>query len=132
MPLKGKGVLMFWNGVSGGDDEFLEWHVKEHIPERVGLPGFERGRRYVAMDGEPAYCNFYEVRDPLVLFSDVYIARLNDPTPWTKAVVSTFVDTMRTICDVTFSGGIGAGAYLETLRFSTGDKALEAQRKKKW
>jgi len=61
MPLLGTGVLAIWNGLAPGyDAEFVEWHVKEHIPERVGVPGFLRARRYFAVDGAPAYFNFYE------------------------------------------------------------------------
>ena len=64
MPLLGSGVLAIWNGVAPGyEAEFVEWHVKEHIPERVGVPGFLRGRRYVAVDGAPAYFNFYETEN---------------------------------------------------------------------
>ena len=36
MPLLGTGVLAIRNGLAPGyDAEFVEWHVKEHIPERV-------------------------------------------------------------------------------------------------
>ena len=101
MPLLGTGVPAIWNGVAPGyDAEFLEWHVKEHIPERVGVPGFLRARRYFAVDGTPAYFNFYETETYQVLSSEPYLARLNDPTPWTRKVVSNFQDTSRTICDV--------------------------------
>lgn len=49
MPLLGKAILAIWNGIAkGADDEFESWHVREHIPERVGLPVSLRGRRYAA------------------------------------------------------------------------------------
>ena len=49
MALIGQGVLAIWNGIKPeAEDDFVAWHVREHIPERVGLPGFVRGRRYVA------------------------------------------------------------------------------------
>jgi hypothetical protein len=96
MALLGKGVLAIWNGVATGyESEFLEWHVKEHIPERVGVTGFLRGRRYLSVDGTPAYFNFYETETYQVLSSEPYLGRLNDPTPWTRKVVSNFKDTSR-------------------------------------
>jgi hypothetical protein len=120
MPLLGKGVLAIWNGVAPGyDAEFVEWHVKEHIPERVGVPGFLRGRRYFAVDGTPAYFNFYETETYEVLSSAAYLARLNDPTPWTRKVVSNFKDTSRTICDVAHSTGRGIGRWIETIQLQT-------------
>jgi hypothetical protein len=118
MTLLGTGVLAIWNGIADGrDDAFLEWHVKEHIPERVGVPGFLRGRRYKAIEGDPPYFNFYEVQSPDVLRSPPYLARLNDPTPWTKEVVATFTDTSRTICSVACSAGSGIGAFAAALCF---------------
>jgi hypothetical protein len=120
MALRGKGALAIWNGIADGvDADFVEWHVKEHMPERVGLPGFLSGRRYTAIDGHPAYFNFYEVEDPDVLRAAAYLARLNDPSPWTKRVIARFTDMSRTLCRVTASVGIGAGGFAEVIRFST-------------
>ncbi|WP_265502658.1 DUF4286 family protein [Paracoccus beibuensis] len=116
-PLRGQGVLAIWNGIAPGHDaEFLRWHVGEHIPERLSVPGFRRARRYVALKAEPAYFNFYEVDDPSVLSSSAYLARLNDPTPWTQSVVPYFTDTARTLCRVADSRGHGVGRAMVALR----------------
>ena len=45
MAFLGKGAMAFWNDVTAdGEADFNHWHVFEHIPERVGVPGFLRGR----------------------------------------------------------------------------------------
>ena len=50
MGLLGSAVLAIWNDIApGGDAEFNHWHTREHVPERVGVPGFLRGRRYLAV-----------------------------------------------------------------------------------
>jgi hypothetical protein len=117
--LAGTGVLAIWNGITAGaEDDFVAWHVREHIPERVGLPGFLRGRRYVAVDGHPKFFNFYETASPAVLSSPVYLARLDAPTDWTRQVVQHFTDTSRTICAVRLTRGLGDGAALLTLEFA--------------
>lgn len=117
MPLLGQGVLTIWNGIADyAEAEFVAWHVREHIPERVGLPGFLRGRRYVAVDGHPKYFNFYETADEGVLTSEAYRRRLDAPTPWTRSVVRHFRDTSRTICRVVASVGHGEGGWIETIR----------------
>src|SRR5690606_21876943 len=104
MSIYGKGVLAIWNGIRDGfEDEFLHWHVREHIPERVVLPGFMRGRRYAAFDGHPSFFNFYETRDVSDLSSDAYRAELDRPSQWTQSVVRNFTDTSRTICEVAAS-----------------------------
>ena len=130
MALLGRGVLAIWNGIAAGyEGEFLEWHVKEHIPERVAVPGFLRGRRYVSVDGTPAYFNFYETETYQVLSSEPYLARLNDPTPWTRKVVSNFKDTSRTICDVAHSAGQGVAAWIETIQLQTSLDAPDFSRR---
>ena len=50
-----------------GRADFFEWHNREHIPERVGIEGFLRGRRYVATAGAPAFFTLYNTRDAAVL-----------------------------------------------------------------
>lgn len=120
MALLGKGVLAIWNGIAAeAEDEFVAWHVREHIPERVGLPGFLRGRRYVAIDGDPKYFNFYETTGADALTSPVYQARLDAPTEWTRRVVAHFTDTWRTVCDVAVSHGTGGGGFVDALRLSS-------------
>ena len=129
MALLGSGVLAFWNGVEAGtDDDFVEWHVLEHIPERVGVPGFLRGRRYVGIDGHPKYFNFYETSDPGVLTSAAYRERLNAPSDWTRQNIARFRDSCRTICSVAASLGRGEGAWVETLRLTaqSGSEAFRA------
>jgi hypothetical protein len=120
MGLLGKGVLAIWNDIAPeAEEDFVAWHVREHIPERVGLPGFLRGRRYVALDGFPKYFNFYETTRADDLSSAAYRARLDAPTDWIRKVVAQFRDSSRTICDVGLSFGTGDGGTVEALRLST-------------
>ena len=120
MALLGQGVLAIWNGIrDGAAADFEAWHISEHIPERVAVPGFVRGRRYVAVEGHPPYFNFYETESTTTLVSPAYHARLNDPTPWTRRVIACFTDTIRTVCTVVSSLGRGEGAWIETLRIET-------------
>ena len=124
MALLGKGVLAIWNGVKPGWDEaFLAWHVGEHIPERVGVPGFLRARRYAAPTATPPYFNFYETETPETLSSAPYTARLMAPTPWTTETVAQFTDTSRTACDVVATHGLGTGAFIATIQFTLADPA---------
>lgn len=116
MGLRGQGVLAIWNGVAaGGDVEFNDWHTREHMPERVGIPGFLRGRRYTAVIGAPRYFTLYETEHVSTLASPAYLERVNDPTPWTRRCLPLFRDTKRTACRVSASVGSGIGGVLATL-----------------
>ena len=51
MSLAGLGAVAIWHDLlPAGRDDFHEWHNREHMPERVAIPGFRRGRRYIAVD----------------------------------------------------------------------------------
>jgi hypothetical protein len=52
----GTGLLVVWTDIAAEYEvEFNEWYDKEHIPQLLGVPGFETGRRYQAVDGNPKY-----------------------------------------------------------------------------
>ena len=117
MSLLGKGFLAIWNDIAaGGEPNFHHWHTKEHVPERVGVPGFLRGRRYEAVTGRPKYFTLYETQSIDVLASPAYVERLNHPTPWTRRSVAEFTNTNRTACRVTAAEGRGVGGALATLQ----------------
>jgi hypothetical protein len=118
MSLAGTGVVAIWHDLlPEAKDDFYEWHNREHMPERVGIPGFLRGRRYVADEGEPQYFNLYEADSPEVLRGRDYLDRLNAPTAWTKRVVPSFRHVSRSICRVAFTDGVGTGGTMLTMRF---------------
>lgn len=120
MALAGSGVLAIWNGIADeAEADFVDWHVNEHIPERVAVPGFLKGRRYVALSGVPKYFNFYETETPSVLGSRAYLDRLNAPSDWTKRVVRHFRETSRTACLVAASLGCGDGGFVGAIRLTT-------------
>ncbi|MCO5071273.1 MAG: hypothetical protein M9944_08720 [Rhizobiaceae bacterium] len=124
--IPGQGVLAIWNGIEAGhEEEFLQWHVAEHIPERMAVPGFLRARRYRAVRGFPDYFNFYEVLRPNVLESHAYVSRLNDPSEWTQRVVPHFTAMSRTLCEVVASGGRGVGGFIFTMRFTCASDTLK-------
>jgi len=118
MSLAGSGVITIWNDITDeGRANFYEWHDREHIPERVGIDGFLRGRRYIALTGAPEYFTLYEVQNKTVLTGDNYLTRLNNPTEWTKQSVQHFRNTSRSLCSIETSLGAGSGGFIGTIRF---------------
>ena len=111
------GILAIWHdvGESIGDD-YERWYFQEHLPERVAVPGFVAGRRYEAVAGAPRFLTYYEARGPDVFVSEPYLDRLNDPTPWSTAVLQRFRDTNRTICRRTWESGRIRGAWGVAIR----------------
>lgn len=129
--LAGEAVVAIWNDIP--DDmraQFYDWHLHEHMPERVGIPGFRRGRRYIAVDSAtaPEFFTLYELDTMQVAQGVDYANRLNDPTPATTAVTSRFQNTFRALSRVVVSHGPGSGGVLLTIRFGCDEAHISAIR----
>ena len=118
--LSGEAVVAIWNDIPADTrEQFYDWHIVEHMPERVGIPGFRRGRRYIAIDSatQPEFFTLYELDTMQVAQGMDYANRLNDPTPATKHVTSRFQNTFRALSRVLVSHGPGSGGVMLTIRF---------------
>lgn len=98
--------------------ELEDWHSHEHMPERLRIPGFLRGTRWVALSGEPSYFVLYEAARLAALTSGPYLERLNDPTPWSRRMMPHHHRMTRSACRVRASFGAGVALAMATLRFS--------------
>lgn len=120
--LLGHAAVLIWNDIaSEGREQFYRWHDREHIPERLALPGFLRGRRLVCAGHSPEWLTIYEADDLDVLTSPAYLARLNDPTPGTTATLRHFRNTSRAICVPLATAGASTGGFVLTLRIEMPD-----------
>lgn len=129
MPLLGSAaMLLSFDVAPEAIEEHDRWHTHEHLPERLSIPGFLRGTRWIASDGEPRYMVVYEVEDLGVLTSEAYLARLNNPTPWTQKMMPHYRGMRRGLCNVAGSFGFGQGGTACLLRFSAHEgRAAELQ-----
>jgi hypothetical protein len=118
----GSAAVAIWCDVSPGmREEFDDWHAHEHMPERLSIPGFLRGSRWVSDEG--GYFMLYEVRDEAVLTGAPYLERLNNPTPWSRQMMPHHRDMVRGLCRVEESHGRALGHALATVRFASGQIA---------
>ena len=113
------GILAIWNNVvPGREADFETWFQGEHLQERLGVPGFNYGRRHQAISGSSAFFNFYLVDSPAVLTSKPYLERLDNPTPMTRMIMTeVFRDMNRTLCHRVLRRGDFRGAYAVTVRW---------------
>ena len=117
--LMGQGAVLIWNDIADeGRNEFYEWHDKEHVPERLGIPGFRRGRRFVKRSHSPEWFTMYEADDVSVVTSPDYLARLNAPTPATQRTLQYFRNTSRAVCRIVHSVGGSTGGHVLALRLN--------------
>jgi len=121
------GAVAIWHDIAPeGMDEFYAWHGQEHMPERVSIPGFNCGRRFLARQADLQFFNLYETQSPEVVRGPEYKARLDSPTPRTLSAVKHFRNVARSLCRVLVKhevgeSGLGQGGLMATLRYDIGE-----------
>lgn len=120
MQRRTRAFLAIWHDIDPGmEPEWHRWHTYEHMPERVGIPGFLAGRRYMSDDAAEHRCfTLYEGEDLPVFSSPAYHERLNAPTEWTRKMSPAFRNFMRGACRrvATAGAGHGYGGSVLTIR----------------
>jgi hypothetical protein len=125
MTILGRGAVAIWHDIAPeGREEFYAWHSREHMPQRVGVPGFLRGRRFIAIDADLEFLIIYETRSADVVRGPEYRASLNAPTPWTLATVKHFRSVARALTQVAASLGTADGGIIATLRSNVADDRM--------
>lgn len=118
MALFGKGMLVTLTDVKARDErDFNEWYNREHIDERVNLPGFHRARRYAALRGAPRYLATYECDSVNDLATPDYLALLANQTPWSQAVMAKFTHFHRLTLRIQIDLTHGIGGAVTAIRF---------------
>ncbi len=118
------GALVNFISVEAHDlVDFEDWYSFEHFPERLAVPGFRRGRRYVEVAPEPEsrpveFLSIYETDDVATLTSEAYLAALDSPTEWTRRVAATFVGNDRSVGTLQSFDGAGRSGHVTIVRFS--------------
>ena len=94
--LLGKGMMINWADVAPEHRAaYYEWHSREHMLGRVRIDGFQRGRRYRAVNAQRDFLNFYEVDDIAVLTGPGYLAKANAPSALTQRSAHTALAAMQ-------------------------------------
>lgn len=119
MTLPGTAFLALWNERAATRDDYDVWHTREHVPERLTVPGILAGQRYADGDGPlPSYFTLYSLRDLDVLKSPQYLAVVEQPTSWSLSMRPAMSHWYRRGCDTRFSLGGGTGGCLAAILLS--------------
>ena len=111
-------VAMWWDVAPEVRAEWEHWHSSEHMPERLAIPGFLRGTRWIARSGAPSYFVLYEVAELATITTGAYLERLNNPTPWSRKMMPHHRNMVRSLCAIRASWGGGVPQVLATIRFA--------------
>ena len=99
--LLGQGVMINWSDVAPEHRAaYYEWHSREHMVGRVAIAGFQRGRRYIAVNAQRDFLVLYEVDDLSVLTGADYLAKANAPSALTQRTTPFVKNSVRGIARV--------------------------------
>ena len=120
--MEGVGYLAIWSDLAPEDEtDWMHWITREHAAERVGIEGFLACRIFRAL-GTAAnrYFILYELQNPETVGSPQYLARLNEPTPWSQRIMPRLQNFARGGGRVVASAGIGQSGVLAVLPLDGG------------
>jgi hypothetical protein len=109
-----RGQLSIWTDIDTAHEaDFNSWYDREHMQERMGIPGFLRARRFHAVTPCPRpYLALYDTESLQVFRQPTYQAALARQTDWSRLNFSRMRDTQRRVGELVVDAGQGEGAAL--------------------
>ena len=95
--------------------DFNRWYDREHVEERVRIPGFLSGARYLSREGGRKYLGLYRTESLAAFTTADYRAAFERQTAWSVTNLDRMRDPMRRVCAVRAVTGFGSGSELVVL-----------------
>lgn len=111
---KTRGLLCIWTDIDLQYDlDFNRWYDREHMQERVAIPGFQSARRFGAIDGCPRpYLALYYTDNLSVFRSEPYLSAFANQTAWSRENFTRMRGTQRRVGRLSVEAGEGEGGAL--------------------
>ena len=124
------GILFVWTSADPEHElDFNRWYDREHVEERVRIPGFVSGTRYQSVRGPRKYLGLYRTVSLDAFHTPDYFKAFGQQTPWSMANLQRMVDPMRRVCAIEAETGMGTGAWLAVLRLGASAIGQDAEAK---
>lgn len=124
------GILFVWTSADPEHElDFNRWYDREHVEERVRIPGFVSGTRYQSVRGPRKYLGLYRTVSLDAFQTPDYFKAFGQQTPWSVANLQRTVDPMRRVCTIEAETGMGTGAWLAVLRLGASAIGQDAEAK---
>lgn len=109
-----RGQLSIWTDIDTAyEADFNRWYDREHMQERMAIPGFMRARRFHAVTPCPRpYLALYDTESLRVFRQPTYQAALARQSDWSRLNFSRMRDTQRRVGEIVVDAGRGEGGSL--------------------
>ncbi|CAN7552263.1 hypothetical protein LJR009_004786 [Bosea sp. LjRoot9] len=127
MDWRGSGFLVIANSVEPAAlADYEAWHSFEHVPERLTMPGFLGGRRFVRGRGqERRFLTLYDLDSPDALETPEYRHLLANPTPASRLMRPLMGNFRRFVYRERARFGAGCGSHLGFLRWTAPEDGMQ-------
>lgn len=123
----GNGILGVWSSITAeAAEDYDAWYEREHMFERLEVPGFRRAKHYATVSGSPQFFTYFELDAPSVVVSPAYLTQSNNSSAWTQRILPHFRDANRTAFSVVRRVGRGYGSAAMTVRVNGTDDTIGA------
>ncbi|AKM29965.1 hypothetical protein AB870_07390 [Pandoraea faecigallinarum] len=109
-----RAQLCIWTNIDPAfEADFNRWYDREHMQERVAIPGFRFARRFKALhDCARPYLALYCTRDAAVFTSEPYAQAFQHQTEWSLRNFARMQGTQRRVGTLDVEAGEGQGGVL--------------------
>jgi hypothetical protein len=109
-----RGQLCIWTSVDPAvEADFNRWYDREHMQERVAIPGFQSARRFRALGDCPRpWLAMYDTDNLDVFRSEAYREAFANQTEWSLRNFERMRDTQRRVGELEIELGDGEGGAL--------------------
>lgn len=109
-----RGLLCIWTDIDPTcEADFNRWYNREHMQERVAIPGFQSARRFIASSSCPRpYLALYYTDSLGVFRSEPYARAFANQTPWSLENFKRMRGTQRRVGKLSVETGAGEGGAL--------------------
>ncbi|WP_194724236.1 DUF4286 family protein [Noviherbaspirillum malthae] len=111
---KERGLLCIWTDIDPEHElDFNRWYDREHMQERVAIPGFQSARRFAAAGNCPRpYLALYYTDGIDTFHSDAYRTAFANQTAWSLENFKRMRGTQRRVGRLSLEQGEGEGGAL--------------------
>lgn len=119
--------LFVWSDIDPDHEiDFNQWYDREHMEERVRIPGFTGARRYRAVSGNARrYLALYRASSLSDFTSAAYQKAFTKQTQWSVTNFGRMSNTRRRVMHIDHEGGFGWGGALALIELAPGAVAPE-------